>query len=356
MAINEHYADQTEEVIHERLLDDVDNSLDKREGSVVYDLTRPSAIEFAQAYTALDEVLTFGFASEDTPDNFLDLRAGEMGLTRKPSVKAVGSLTFNYKDGETVPAGTRVSTDEVNPVYFVTTADGVVSGGKTTVPAEAEVGGANGNVLAGDITIVLGDLSGVATVTNTKAFDGGADIESNESLLARYFERVRKPAASGNTNDYLRWAKEVAGVGDAKVFPIWNGPGTVKVVLLDEDKTAPPQSIVDAAAAYIESVRPIGATVTVIGAVETSISVTATITLKSGYTITDATAEFTNLLRDYLKSLAFVDSTVRYAKIASLLIDVSCVLDYSNLKVNGGVSNITIADGNVAVAGAVTFS
>ena len=36
----------------------------------------------------------------------------------------------------------------------------------------------------------------------------------------------------GNDTDYKRWAKQ-AGAGDAIVISTWNGPGTVKLVLVD---------------------------------------------------------------------------------------------------------------------------
>jgi uncharacterized phage protein gp47/JayE len=350
------FENETVDLIHGRMLDGLADDIDKRQGSVVYDLTRPAALELAQAYLQLDNVLTFGFATEDTPSNYLDLRTAELGVTRKPAVKAVGSVRFVGTDGIVVPTGTRLSTDEAEPIYFVTTAAGTVVSGSVIVDAEAETAGAAGNVAAGKITLVLGTVSGVTSVTNTQSFDGGTDVESDESLLARYYERVQKPATSGNANHYLQWAKSVAGVGDAKVYPLWNGNGTVKVVLLDEDKTTPPQATIDATIAVIEASRPIGATVTVVGATETPITVSATLTLASGTTLVQATSEFTALLTAYLKSIAFVDPVVRYSKIASLVLDVSSVVDYANLKVNGGTANVTITDGAVGVAGTVSFT
>lgn len=350
------FENETKDVILQRLLDRISDDIDKRQGAVVYDLSSPAAFEFAQAYLALDQVLTFGFLTENTPSNYIDLRAAELGITRKPAVKAVGQVTFTGTDGITIAAGTRVSTDDAEPIYFVTTAAGTISGGTATVAAEAEVAGASGNVAQGKIAIVLGNVSGVTAVNNALAFDGGTDTESDTSLLTRYFDKVQKPATSGNVYHYEQWAKSVAGVGDAKVYPLANGAGTVKVVLLDEEKTAPPQNIVDNTASYIESVRPVGATVQVVGAVETGIDVSATLTLSTGATLAEAQTEFEGLLRDYLKTLAFVDPVVRYSKIASLLLDVSVVLDYASLTVNAGTANVTIADGAVAVVGSVVFS
>jgi uncharacterized phage protein gp47/JayE len=356
MAISNQYSNETKDVILTRLLGQISDELDKRQGSVTFDLLSPAALELAQAYLTLDQVLTFGFATEDTPRTYLELRCAELGVTPKVAVKAVGSLAFTGTDGIVVPVGTRVSTDENEPIYFVTTQAGTIASGTVTVTATAETAGANGNVAPGKITLVLGNVSGVTSVTNSASFDGGADVESDASLLARYFEKVQQPATSGNAYHYEQWAKSVAGVGDAKVYPLWNGNGTVKVALLDEQKTTPPQTTVDAVVTYIESVRPIGATITVVGATETAINVSATLTLASGKTVTDATTEFTTLLTDYLKTLAFVDPIVRYSKIASLLLDTESVLDYSNLTVNGGTANVTIADGAVATAGSVVFS
>lgn len=350
------YSNETKDVILQRMLDNSDPSVDKREGSVTNDLLSPAAIELAQAYIDLDNVLTFGFASEDMPSNYLDLRSAEVGLTRKPSTKAVGKVTFNGTDGTVIAIGSRVSTDEETPKYFVTTTEGTITGGSITVDAEAEKAGADGNVAAGQITLVAGDLSGVTSVNNSADFSGGADTETDNSLLTRYFEKVRKPATSGNANAYVQWAKAVSGVGDAKVYPLWNGNGTVKVIVIGDDKTAPTQTVVDSVTTYVEDRRPIGASVTVQGAVEIAIDITATLVLESGYALADAQTEIESALASYLADLAFVDDKVRYSHIGNLIIDTSSVKDYSSLTVNGGTANITVADGEVAVKGVVTLS
>jgi uncharacterized phage protein gp47/JayE len=350
------YEDKTAEALLDAMLENAPDDIDKREGSVAHDLLHPAAIEFSLAYTELDTLLLLGFA-DTTEGEWLDKRVAEMGLTRKPAVKATGQVTFTGTDGTVIPAGTRLVTGGAEPIYFVTTADATITGGTATVNSEAEEGGTKGNVAAGEITaLALGNLFGVVSVTNSAPFDGGADEESDEALLARYLDRVRKPATSGNANQYRQWALEIAGVGDAKVYPVWNGPGTVKVVLLDADKTAPAQSVIDDVTEYIESVRPIGATVTVVGATEVPINISATLTLASGKTLADAQSEIETAVTDYLKSLAFVDPIVRYSKIASLILDAPSVVDYANLTVNDVTSNITIADGEVAVLGTVTLS
>jgi uncharacterized phage protein gp47/JayE len=56
---------------------------------------------------------------------------------------------------------------------------------------------------------------------------------------------------------------EVAGVGGAKIFPLWNGAGTVKVVLVDADMEPASSEIVAVRRPNRREERPIGANVTV---------------------------------------------------------------------------------------------
>jgi uncharacterized phage protein gp47/JayE len=349
------YEDQTKTAILQRMLDASPADIDKRQGAPTYDLLSPAAIELALAYANLDNNIKFGFA-DTTYGTYLDRRVGEHGVTRKPAVKATGSLKFTGANGTVIPAGTRCSTADAIPIYFVTTTSGTISGGNATVTAEAETAGAAGNVAVGTITRVTGTLSGVINVTNPADFTGGVDTESDADLLARYLDYVRRPATSGNANQYRQWALEVSGISDAKVTEVWNGPGTVKVVLLDTDKTAPDASLVTSVADHIESVRPVGATVTVVGATEVPINVSATLTLDTGKTVADVQGAIETGIVAYLKTLAFVDPIVRYSQIANVILDVDGVLDYANLTVNGGTANITIADGSVAVIGSVTLT
>lgn len=350
------YEAQTKEEILARMLATVADDIDKRQGSIVHDMLSPAAIEAALLYIELDNVLDKGFA--DTAfGEYLERRTAEMGVTRKPAVKAAGSVTFTGTDGTTIQTGQRVSTDSLAPVYFVTKADAVIgASGSATVAIEAEVGGKAGNVAAGAISVTVGNITGVASVTNAAATDGGSDPESDEDLLARYMDRVSTPSSSGNGANYRQWAKEIAGISDAIVYPVWNGNGTVKVVLLDTDNSTPTQAKVDEVASYIESIRPIGATVTVVGAVEVPIDVTLDATIASYTTLEAVTADLTKGLSDYLSGLAFKDPLVRYTQIQRVILDIPDIVDYSGLTVNGGTANIEIANGSVAVAGTVTVT
>jgi uncharacterized phage protein gp47/JayE len=362
--IEKQFASETEDVILERLKSRVDDNIDKRQGSVTHDMTAPASFEFAQAYISLDDLIALGLnVTEDSPDEFVDLKVQWSGLTRKPAIQSIGTLTFTGEDGTIIPVDTQARTDQTNPVFFHTIEEGVITGGTVTVNAIADIGGIDGNVESNRIVIGLGDLTGVTAVTNSLPFTGGVDRETSLSLLDRYYEKVRKPATSGNVYQYEQWVKEVAGVGDVKVTPVWDGPGTVKLVLLDNQKKSPDPSVITATINYIETVRPIGADVTIVGASELVINVTATLTLAPGVDINGVTTQFTEGIKTYLQSIAFVNNEltsqpelIRYTRIANVLLDIPPIIDYSNLLVNGGTSNIQPTDEQVGVVGTVTFA
>ena len=46
--------------------------------------------------------------------------------------------------------------------------------------------------------------------SNPKAAQGGADVESDESLFARLDQYRKNRAASGNIADYVQWGMEVS--------------------------------------------------------------------------------------------------------------------------------------------------
>lgn len=349
------YEQQTKGAILQRMLDASPADLDKRQGSVTYDLLSPAAIELAHAYIELDNVLKFGFAGPQQPSEFLDLRAAEFGLARRPSVKAEGELRFKGDDHIVIPRGTAVSTEDEDPVVFVTVDEATIKQGSAVVKAAAAVGGRSGNVAAGRITLVRGNLSGVLTVTNPLPFVNGADTESDESLLGRYFDRVRRPATSGNAWHYREWALEVPGVGDVKVFPVWNGGGTVKLSVLSDDKRAPVPTIIERVRAAVEERRPVGAQVTVSPAVEVKIDVSAAIKLMPGAVLEDVRTKFQRQLAAFLAGLAFHQTLVPYNRVFGLLLDVEEVLDFSQLTINGTSGNLELAEEQVAVAGMVKF-
>jgi uncharacterized phage protein gp47/JayE len=345
------YENQTFEAILERMLSKISDEIDKREGSVAYDMLAPKAAELAVAYMELDNIINLGFAGT-TYGSYLDLKVSEYGIVRLEAVKATGVITFSSAiNGLVIPQGTVVYTDD--NIRFLTDNVATISNGTATVAITAETGGMNGNVPTN--TIINTEMAG-ATCTNATTTSGGADIESDEDLFARYTEKINAPVNSGNTNHYREWAQDIVGIGDARVTPIWNGSGTVKVTLISTDKRAVTAAKVTEVANYIDTVRPVGATVAVESAIEKVINVTATLTLSAGFTLAQVTPTIQQGIIDYFKEAAFVDPDIKYTKVGTIILGVNGVLDYTNLQLNNGTTNIVLGVNETPVVGTVTLS
>ncbi len=378
MADFPYYLDgQTEEQIMQRMLDKVPSDIDKSEGSFIWDAGAPVAFMLSEAAIWAQELLRRGFASTaaSTDDSYrseeLDLRAAEHGVTRRVAVPASGIIRFTGEPGKTVPAGTIVSTpaDDVSgeaSQEYETTAVVTISASSTgEAPIRALVAGKSSNVAAGTVTILSTAVNGVTGVSNPAALTGGADIETDSSLLERFYAKVRNQGTSGNKAQYMQWASEIAGVGASRVIPLWRGPGTVGIYVLDTDKRAANTDIVTAVQQYIdptqdgqgEGTAPAGPIVTVMPAQEVPINISVQLTLASDATLDEVKALIQTGVTSYLKQLAFADSLVRYTRIAAILLDIPPIIDYSNLTVNGtSDKNIEIGASQVAVLGTVTVN
>ncbi|MDU5948940.1 MAG: baseplate J/gp47 family protein [Paenibacillus macerans] len=351
--------DETEEVIRDRMLSRLPENLDTSEGSFSWDILEPAAIELTLAADWAKEVLRRVFVST-TFGEYLDEKGAERGISRRPAVasrSSGGAVQFIGDPGASVPAGYIVTTEATDSspaiLYRVLTAITLSDKREGITDVEAVEPGRSGNIPAGAIRHLSDPLRGIKSVTNIKPIEGGADIESDDSLRERYFLDARTPPGSGNRTDYVRWALSVPGVGNALCIPLWNGPGTVKVVLLGQDGQAAPAVLVEAVTEHLTTVAPDVALVTVIPAKEIQIDISVTVTLAAESTVDQVRQVIEDGVRNYLKGLAFRDPIVRYARIANVILDIPLVLDYQNLLVNGGQENIEVVQGDVAVLGTV---
>ena len=99
------FSNQTYEVIKQRILDNINIEIDKREGSFTSNMVSPLAEELAKAYINMSDILSLGFI-DDTFDTFLDKRVSEFGVYRKEGVKATGEIKVEGKEGAIITNGT----------------------------------------------------------------------------------------------------------------------------------------------------------------------------------------------------------------------------------------------------------
>lgn len=328
--------------------------VDTREGSYTDLLYSEAAYQIYKGLSYHQTLLAAAVPSEQSGP-YLDRFAGMYGLPRTPAAIAHVILTFSGTDGATIPAGTvAVSTDGLR---FTTDLAGSISGGTAQIPATAEAAGSAYNVAAGAVTRLAVSLVGVTGVTNAAPGEGGADAESDASFYERLHTYLSEPVASGNVNHYKQWARSVSGVGNAAVIPLWDGNGTVKVVVASEANEPVDGSIVTQVAQYIESVRPIGADVTVVSAAALTITIAATCTLEGGVLPADVQAELEERVAQmFLEMEMGAQEPVRYNRIMVALLSCQGVVDCTSLTVNGGTGNVAVTVEQVPQLGTVNIT
>lgn len=317
------YEAREQEDILAELQSESETSATKIEGTFEYDMLASNSIEFAKTEVELEQLYKACFADTSWGE-YLTMIAEQYGVLRRAATKATGTITLTGKGivptGSlfTTAAGTKFQTLEYRNVN-----------GMADVPVEAVNAGEAGDVKENTITVIPMSIPGITAVTNAEATSGGYDEEDDEDLLKRYLEKVRLPATSGNKYEYYEWAKSVSGVGDARVQSLWNGPGTVKVIIVDANMQVAPASLIQSVADYIETVRPIGATVTVVSPTPIPVTITAKIsgTLDKEQFLKDVNAYIAGKGMD-LRSLS-------YARCIDILLNQTTVADCADVRLTG---------------------
>lgn len=329
--------------------------IDTREGSYANTLVSVAAYQLFKLYQQFPSLLSMAFPDEDSGE-YIDKAAAQVGMARTPGKKATVTVTFSGTDGTVIPAGTSLYAPE-SGLQFLTAEDTTIADGTASVTAVAAEAGADYNLPAQSITSMYINVVGVLVVTNGAAATGGVDKESDVDFFARYHARRTLPITSGNVNHYITWASEVSGVSYANCLPLWNGNGTVKVVIAGADRGPVDETVRAACAAHIEDNRPIGATVTVVSVEEREIPLTATVTMVSGYTKEQVADQLSSAVSQLLAAQAFGEQvTVPFSRFLACLLQCPGVADYSSFAVDGGTTAVTLGAEDAAVVGTVSIN
>ncbi|ABR48584.1 Baseplate J family protein [Alkaliphilus metalliredigens QYMF] len=353
------YEGKTKEQIHEEMLDQISKKYDKTPGEFIYDATKPPAIKLEEVYKDLDDVidkLDIENLKGEELERFVYQRTG---IGRKKATYSIGRVLA--KGNGSVNAGNLFETE--GGIQFEAV-QGVIINGEGYVNIKCAVAGGVGNVPANQIKFMPVTISGINEVVNTEATTGGFEAETDQALLQRYYERRQTPATSGNKAHYKNWAKEVPGVGDAKVFSLWNGDNTVKVILIDAEKQPASLELIEMVQEYIdpgmtglgEGEAPIGAYCTISSAIGKEINISFTAIKDPSVSDLERQQSVEKNINNYLKEIAFVENYVSYGIVGSLILQSEGIEDYSDLVINDGSSNISIGNEEVAILGSVVIN
>lgn len=356
------YAGQTAETILNRILERVAAKFDKRLGSVIYDATAPASIEFAQLYNALDYILDQSFA--DTAERpYLIRRAAERGLKPYDATFAIVTGVFTPAD-LALPAGARFSCGEFN----YTLGEQIEAGRYylTCETAGTEPNGQYGRL------IPINTITGLKTAELVEVSILGENEEETEAFRQRYFDSLTADQYGGNVADYKAKIRSLQGVGGVKVYPAWNGGGTVRCVIIDSEYGVPSTTLVDAVQEIIDpivingensqgqglGVAPIGHFCSIMGANAATINIKSKITFRSGNNLVGTLPEIEAVLDNYYNELSrnwqnSDNVVVRIAEINARLLAIAGIVDIADTELNGQEQNIVVDADSIPVRGTI---
>jgi uncharacterized phage protein gp47/JayE len=287
---------------------------------------------------------------DESEADFLARQGSLFGVTKNPATFATGTVTLTGTNGVVVPAATVLLRSDGQE--YKTAADVTIASGTATASVTASLAGSVGTLTTGVVLTLESPISGVtASATVATSTVDGTDQESDDDYRARVLDRMRSPPHGGASADYLAWAREVSGVTRAWVYPLGLGVGTVLVRFMrDNDLDPIPDSgEVAAVQTYINTLRPVTATVTV--SAPTAAPLAFNIHLVPDTTATRAavTAELTDLLRRD----AAPGSTILISAIRTAIGSANGVTDYT---LSSPASDVTHTAGQIATMGAITWS
>ncbi len=407
------YADKTFENLMQDALSRISDDVDKREGSIIYDALAPIMAEIAQVYIGMDFVFDATYITT-APREYLILRAADRGITPKEATKALFRADFNM----IVENGTRFSCNDLNfaVVGRLVDQNSEVSYDTETAYAhivECETAGSKANTYSGTL-LPIEYVEGLTYAELISVVTPGADEEDTEVFRNRVLQSIRNTPFGGSINDYKQKVLSINGVQAVKVIPVWDldiNPqslipnqsvqnwvqnsmtsevsstaakswinvafnaansrklkvgGTVQVVIMATDYTAPSQELIsqiqklldpESSSGEGEGLAPIGHIVTVMPVETTTVNVSLTAEYKAGWDFVTAKPYIESAIDKYFLSLKQVwDSNnnliVRISQLERYILD-ECAEMLADVTVTSPSSNVTLPNLNIPVRGTV---
>lgn len=223
-----------------------------------------------------------------------------------------------------------------------------------------ETAGTAPNNLTGVLTPITEAPSDLTIAELFECIIEGENEATDEDIRSAYNDYVKNLKSDGNVSQYESWCDEYDGIGNYRIFPLWNGNNTVKASILNVSNRAASEELIAEFQEYLDpniegmgnGVAPIGAFVTVDTATEIPINISATLDMKDGYSDTEQVKQ---AIVDYFASIAYKKNVVAYMNVGATIINAPGVEFVNNLIVNDGTNDIALGNEEIPVIGTVTL-
>ena len=377
------FSKYTAKAIEAAMLDQVDSSFDKREGSLIQTAIAPVAWWFEGNYLTLNQIQNNASpfnAVGDALDDIVALR----GVTRKQATPAVRQGTFNAM----IPSGSRFKTINGGDSVVFDSGDLIFEeSGTYYYKLTCETAGTIGNSYTGSILPITA-ISGLSSASIGEILVEGTEEETDDSLRSRFFNTFDAQPYGGNISEYRQSILAISGVGAVQIYPAYNGGGTVLCSVLNDNLEPASSALINSVQEAIcpipdgdsvpspngYGVAPIGASVTITTGTEFTINISAYIEFQG--TIVNGLELYGDAIKEKIEEyMATVRSswgnaltahqisypvTVYSARIIYAILSVPEVVNVTNLTINGQSGDLTLTETSalqqVPVVGTITLN
>ena len=334
-----------------RMLAEIPDNMDKRPSSPIWNGLAPVASELANEYIEIQIYKDQTYLLTAIGSN-LDTIGENYSIPRKKATYAerIIQLTDTNDNLTNVPIGSRFSVpDSDSSITYIITR--YLETGKAVV--QCEQAGIIGNEYTGEL-LPLFSIDTLKEVIIISTETPAQDEEDDDTYRARILDILNTKGFAGNIRAYKDYIDEISGASEPKVFPVWNGGGTVKLSILDSEYNAITPEFQAEIKELIDpeqytgqgvGMAPIGHKVTIDTPTELEINITADVELESGIMVGNIQKQVEDNIEEYLLSVRkeWADRETIYVYIAQIIVSILRVSGISN------VSNVLINSSNTDV-------
>lgn len=341
-------------------LNNISDNILKSEGSLVYNAVSIIAYELERVYQ--DEEYLINQLDPDTADfDNLKKLCAQRGIYPKDATNTIVKI----EGDATIPIGARFNLGTFN--YIVTE---VISDASCTYKAQCETAGKAPNNYTGTLTPIT-YVEGLTSARITEILVEGTDASTQSDMLKEYKESFNNSSFGGNVEQYKEEINKFDGIGGCKIYPVWNGGGTVKAVLISSDYNTVSDELISEIQEEMcptpkkgYGISAIGHDTTVESVKAKVINISTTITFTTGSSWDTLKEKITAAVESYLLSLRETWSdgdeltyiTVYISRIEAKILEIEGILDIGDTTINESSSNLALSWDEIPTLGEISHA
>ena len=342
----------TYESILKRMLAEIPDDMDKRPGSIIYDALAPCAGELANEYIEIQIYKDQTYLLTATGDN-LDKKGADFAIPREEATQAerIGELIDLNDNLINLPINSRFSVPDSDSTitYYIKS---FKETGKPILVCEQS--GTIGNEYSGAL-LPLFSINNLKEAKIVGTQTPAQDREDDDTYRIRIISKLSSKGFGGNIQDYKDYIESIPGTSEPKVYPAWDGGGTVKCSVLDSQYNAITDEFKEQIKELIDpeeytgqgvGMAPIGHVVTIDTPTKKTINIQAKVYL-DGVSIGQIQTLVEKNLEEYMLSIRkewvkLKKTSVFISQITSAMVQVQGIINVTDILLNNQESDIVL--------------